>query len=207
MWLDGAHVPHQVSYKLANRWFGPYLVLAVHPGGATVRLGLPDTLGKTSDVINLRRLKFFEQRDADLGVDDSPLKPLIDPLGVEHYEISRFVGHRVLNRRPEYLVEWSDYDMSHNQWVHRDVLEADVPTLLAAYDANPTLFSARKSAPKRATKGRQLSSPPASSPSSSAPRRLPPFVPPPASAVPNSPPTSTFGRQRRPPDRLRAGAP
>lgn len=206
MWLDGAHVPHQVSYKLANRWFGPYPVLAVHPGGATVKLDLPDTLGKTSDVVNLRRLKFFEQRDADLGVDDSPLKPLIDPLGVERYEISRILGHRVLNRRPEYWVEWSGYDMSHNQWVHRDVLEADVPVLLAAYDANPTLFSARKSAPKRATTGRQLPSPPASLPSSAAPRRRPPFVPPPASAVPGLPSASAFGRQRRPPVRLRAGA-
>jgi hypothetical protein len=103
-------------------------------------------------------------------------------------------------------VEWLGYDMSHNQWVHRDVLEADVPILLAEYDANPTLFSARQSAPKRATTGRQLPSPPASFSSSMAPRRQPPFVPPPSSAVPASPSTSAFGRQRRPPVRLRAGA-
>ena len=110
MWLDSAHVPHQVSYKLANPLFGPYPVLVVHPGDSTVRLALPDTLGKTSDVINLQKLKFFEQRDADLGVDDSPLKPLINPIGVEHYEISRILGHCVLNSRHEYWVELSGYE-------------------------------------------------------------------------------------------------
>ena len=40
MWLDGAHEPHQIPFKLANKWFGPYAVLEVFPGGATVRLDL-----------------------------------------------------------------------------------------------------------------------------------------------------------------------
>ena len=51
------------------------------------------------------------------------------------------------------LVRWVGYDESHNQWVRRSVLEADVPALVLAYDANPSIFVSRKSAPKRATRG------------------------------------------------------
>ena len=40
--------------------------------------------------------------------------------------------------------------------MHRDVLREDVPDLLRAYDADPTSFQARKSSPKRATKGRKM---------------------------------------------------
>ncbi len=32
-------------------------------------------------------------------------------------------------------------------------VEKDVPVLVLAYDANPSIFVSRKSAPKRATKG------------------------------------------------------
>ena len=162
VWLDGAHVPHQLPFKLANRWFGPYVVLQVM--GGAVRLDLPESLGKTSDIINFRRLKFFEERDADLGADDPPVTPLIDPLGVPRFEISRLLGYRVWRHRPEYWVEWKGYDTSHNTWVHRDSLLQDVPALVAAYDRNPTTFQARASAPKRATKGRQLLASPPGSP-------------------------------------------
>ena len=162
VWLDGAHVPHQIPYKLANRWFGPYVVLDVM--GGAVRLDLPDSLGKTSDIISFRRLNFFEERDAELGGDDDPVTPLIDPLGVPRYEISRLLGFRWWRQRPEYLVEWKGYDASYNLWVHRDSLMADVPGLVAAYDKNPTVFQAPPSAPKRATAGRQLLQPPLGAP-------------------------------------------
>ena len=156
VWLDGSHVPHQIPYKLANRWFGQYTVLEVMPSGTAVRLDLPESVGKMSDVANVRRLKFYEERDAEFGAQDPPVTPLIDPMGVERYEIDRILGDRVLHGRPEYCVAWKGYDQSHDTWVHRDVLREDVPALLRAYDANPTSFQARKSAPKRATKGRQM---------------------------------------------------
>jgi hypothetical protein len=53
-------------------------------------------------------------------------------------------------------VAWKGYNQSHYTWVHWDVLREDVPELLRVYDADPTSFQARKSAPKRATKGRQM---------------------------------------------------
>ena len=121
-----------------------------------MRLNLPDSLGKTSDIISLHRLKFYEQRDACFGEEDGPVMPLLDPLGVYRYEISRILLFRIHKRRPEYLVEWTGFDASYNEWVHRDVLVQDVPSLLLAYDSSPSPMVARPSAPKRATKGRQL---------------------------------------------------
>ena len=129
--MDGAHVPHQVPWKLAPRWFGPYRVREVK--GAACTLDLPDTLGKTSDKVNVRRLKFFEERDAQFGDYQGPVQPTLDPLGVRRYEIQRIVAHRVFHRRPEYWVQWAGYDAAWDMWVHRDVLLDDVPDMVVAY--------------------------------------------------------------------------
>jgi len=39
VWLDGVHVPHQVPWKFAPSWFGPYKVL--QGKWAVCRLDLP----------------------------------------------------------------------------------------------------------------------------------------------------------------------
>jgi hypothetical protein len=52
VWMDGAHVPHQVPWKLAPRCFGSYRVREVK--GTVCTLDLPETLDKTSDKINIR---------------------------------------------------------------------------------------------------------------------------------------------------------
>ena len=68
MYLDASpqhSPPHQVPYKLASRWMGPYRVLEVR--GPVVHLELPPELGKISPWVNVRRLKFFEQRDAEFS--------------------------------------------------------------------------------------------------------------------------------------------
>jgi hypothetical protein len=155
MWLDGAHVSHQLPYKLACNWFGPYEVLEVR--GHTVRLNLPVSLGKTSDIISLHHLKFYEQRDDCFGEDDGPVFPFLDPLGVHRYEIKRILLYRFHKQRPEYLVEWTGFDASFNQWIHKDVLDQDVSEMVRTNDANPSPMLARPSAPKRATTGRQIS--------------------------------------------------
>jgi hypothetical protein len=155
MYLDGKHVPRQVPLKFVSRWFGPFRMLAVR--GPVVHLDLPDTLGKMSPWVNVRRLKFFEERDVDLvGPDVSLVLPLISPVADDHdprYEIDKILCHRTFKGRCEMLVRWEGYDESHKQWVRRSVLEEDVPVLVLAYDANPSIFVSRKSVPKRATKG------------------------------------------------------
>ena len=102
VWMDGSHVPHQVPWRLVSRWFGPFRVWDVR--GATSTLDLSETLGKTSDKVNVRGLKIFEERDADFGDYQGPVQPTLDPLGVCRYEIKRIVTHRVFHRRPEYWV-------------------------------------------------------------------------------------------------------
>ena len=163
MWLDGAHNTMggiQIPSKLASRWFGPYKVLEVKAGGAAVRLDLPPELGKMSDIVNIRRLKFDEPRRSDLddGSAQAPA-PLIGADGQQRWEVRRILGHRTLHRRPELLVEWAGYDTSRCTWEHRDNLVADVPDMVLAYEANPSVLQARASAPKRATRGRQLPRP------------------------------------------------
>jgi hypothetical protein len=59
-------LPQRIAqrHKLAMRWYGPYEVLEVFAGGGTVRLRLPEELGRISTVVNIRCLKFSELRDA-----------------------------------------------------------------------------------------------------------------------------------------------
>jgi hypothetical protein len=158
VWLDGAHntvAGTQLPSKLAARWYGPYTVLEVR--GGAVKLRLPAELGNMSDVVNVRRLRFAESRDVAFADDDDVApSPLADGSGVQRWEIRRICGDRIHKRRPELLVEWVGFDTSHLKWVHRDVLMQDVPAVVRAYDADPSAFKARASAPKRPTVGRQL---------------------------------------------------
>ncbi len=93
MYLDGKHVPSQVPLMFASRWFGSFRVLAVR--GPVVSLDLTSTLGKMSPWVNVRRLKFFEERDADLsGSDDGLVLPLISPVADDHdprYEVDEIL--------------------------------------------------------------------------------------------------------------------
>jgi len=50
VWLDSSHVKVAVPYKLAARWFKPFVVLGAR--GAQVTLDLPATFGKV--FFNLR---------------------------------------------------------------------------------------------------------------------------------------------------------
>jgi hypothetical protein len=153
LYLDGKHVPNQVSLKFVSRWFGSIRVLATR--GPVVHLGLPGTLGKMSPWVNVRRLKFFEESDVDLtGPDDELVLPLISPVAGDHdprYEVHKTLWYRTFKGRCEILVRWVGYDESHNQWIRRSVLEEDVPTLVLTYDVNPSIFVSPKSTPKRAT--------------------------------------------------------
>ena len=143
--------PHQLPYKLADRWMGPYQVLEVK--GAAVRLELPPELGKVSAWINPRRLKFFHPRDAQFTDSYAPLEPVRTADGTSKWEIQRVIGHRHIGRQAEYCVQWRGFGTDQLSWVRRDILLADVPRLVAAYNANPSVFQARPSAPKRASTG------------------------------------------------------
>jgi len=73
VWLDSSHVKVAVPNKLTARWFGLFVV--VEAKGARVTLDLPATFGKARLRVNIRRLKFFETRDAQFGNADQPPRP------------------------------------------------------------------------------------------------------------------------------------
>ena len=49
-------------------------------------------------------------------------------------EIRRILWYRFFKQRPEYLVEWTGLDVSFNMWIHKDVLEQDVPNMVQTYE-------------------------------------------------------------------------
>jgi len=78
--LDSKHTPIDIPYKLTARWFGPFEVLS--SDGAAVTLDLPETFGKAHCKVNIRRLKFYEERDSCFGPADARPEPLITNGGV-----------------------------------------------------------------------------------------------------------------------------
>jgi len=151
VWLDSKHTPVDIPYDLTSRWFGPFEVMAVQ--GAQVTLDLPETFGKAHQCVNIRHLKFFEARGTCFGESDARPTHLVNGSGVTRYEVSRISNARTQKGQRELWVEWKGYDQLHNCWVHRDVLMADVQALMVAFDTRPSTFTARVSAPKRATTG------------------------------------------------------
>ena len=92
-----------------------------------------------------------ESRDSKLGPANVCPQPLWGHDGVPHYEIKRICNARCHKGVDELWVEWQGYDQSHNGWVARSSLLQDVPHLVHAFEANPSVFKARKSAPMRAS--------------------------------------------------------
>ena len=66
VWMNRAHLPQQVPVMLANRWFGPDKVISGH--GVAVRLN--SIQGMVSNLVNMRRLKFFEFKDSVFGAGE-----------------------------------------------------------------------------------------------------------------------------------------
>ena len=149
VWLDSRHTPNDIPFQLTARWFGPFTVLQVK--GAQATLDLPSTFGKAHRQVNISRLKFFESRDSKLGPANVCPQPLWGHDGVPHYEIKRICNARCHKGVDELWVEWQGYDQSQNGWVARSSLLQDVPHLVHAFEANPSVFKPRKSAPKRAS--------------------------------------------------------
>ena len=136
-------------FSFFARWFGPFTVVQVK--GAQATLDLPSTFGKAHRQFNIARLNFFEPRDSKLGDANLRPQPLWGHDGVSHYEISRICNARCHKGVDELWVEWKGYDQSQNGWVAWSSLLYNVPHLVHAFEANPSVFITRKIAPKRAS--------------------------------------------------------
>ena len=151
VWLDGGSKISQAAAKLSPRWFGPFRVDKVLGSGGTVRLDFSPAphLRAVSDIVNVRRLKFFEQRDAALCHGDEEVAPLVRADGTKLFEVDRIEGHRTYKGRSELLVRWKGYDTTWDTWVLETTLREDVPHIVAKYWRRPSTFVARPSAAKR----------------------------------------------------------
>ena len=149
-WIyDTLPTPNDIPFKLTARWFRPFTVLQVQ--GAQATLDLPSTFGKAHSQVNIARLKKIEPRDSKLGDANLRPQPLWGHDGVLHYEISRICNARCHEGVDELWVEWKGSDQSQNGWVAWSSLMNNVPHLIHAFEANPSVFITRKSAPKRAS--------------------------------------------------------
>jgi len=149
VWMDSKHTPNDVPCKFTTQWFGSFKVLEVR--GAQAILDLPPSFGKTHNRINMSLLKFFETRDAELGEGDTAPKPNLGHDGVMHYEIKRICNARTRKKVRELWVEWQRYNQSQKSWVSQESLMQDVLALVWAFERNPSNFTLRASAPKRAS--------------------------------------------------------
>ena len=89
-------------------------------------------------------LEVFEAREPDAELStpaDAPVAPLRGADGSLRFEVDRL--HRSTKGVEEMFVHWKGYDASHGRWVSRASLLQDVPALVAAYDANPSVLVPR----------------------------------------------------------------
>jgi hypothetical protein len=102
---------------------------------------------------NVRFLKFFEASDSAFIDEDEPVTQVMGNDSALRYEIHWIWGHRppAQLQALEYLVQWKGYDTAQMTWVKRATLLEDVPALLRAYEATPTMAQPRKSAPQCAS--------------------------------------------------------
>jgi len=57
-------------------------------------LDLPETFGKAHRKVNIRRLKFYEERDSCFGPADARSEPFIANGGVARYKVRRVSNAR-----------------------------------------------------------------------------------------------------------------
>jgi hypothetical protein len=103
-------------------------------------------------VVNLRRLKFFEARDAAFCGGDEEVALLVDAAGGRRYEVDRIEGHRTNKQQRELFVKWRGFDTTWCTWARESSLRAEVPELVDLYWSQPSSFTSRPSAPKRASR-------------------------------------------------------
>jgi len=153
VWLNSKCTPIDIPYKLSAHWFGSFQVLSAD--GVAIMLDLPETFGKAHRKVNIRRIKFYKQKDSCFGEADGHPELLITSGGVARYEVHRISNPRIQEGQSELWVEWKGYNQSPNCWVHRDILiqmslSWSRPSMRGLRCA-PTL-KARTSVSKRATK-------------------------------------------------------
>ena len=83
-------------------------------------------------MVNLRRLKFFEARNAAFCGGDEEVAPLVDAAGGRRHEVDHIEGHRTNEQQRELLVKWR-FHTTWCTWARESSLRAEVPKLVDLY--------------------------------------------------------------------------
>ncbi|ESK82305.1 hypothetical protein Moror_5420 [Moniliophthora roreri MCA 2997] len=114
VWLEGKNLA--IGYptkKLAPKQEGPFKILEVL-GPVTYRLKLPHQWN-IQPVFHATLLMLFKETKAHGPSFMEPPPDLIE--GFKEYEVEAIVGHRPKKRPQEFLMSYTGYDSSHNQWI------------------------------------------------------------------------------------------
>ena len=126
------------SHKLTARYIGPFSVVGSVNDNA-IELELPPLLGALHPVINVSRLKLYrDDHERFPGRPRRVMRPpavATDTNGVSSYEVERILAQRGAGARRELLVRWKGYGPEDDQWQPRGELVAQVPAVVAEFDA------------------------------------------------------------------------
>lgn len=134
MLLSTSTLNLKVRGKLTARYIGPFKVRAPPEGSTStnvVWLELPRTL-KLHLPINVKMVKRYHARPAELG--GPPIEPP-EPLqvdGVDYWEIEAMVGEQTIKRQKFALIKWAGIDMASATW---EPLKNIPPLIIQEYRA------------------------------------------------------------------------
>ena len=100
-------------------------------------------MARFSGVVNMRRLKFFEARDAAFCDGDEEVAPLVGADGGRRYEVERIEGHRTHKIQRELFVKWLGFDTTWCTWVLESSLRDVVLVPPLVFYVSPVGASAR----------------------------------------------------------------
>ena len=124
VWLEGRNLKiDQPTSKLAAKRYGPFPVAQVL-SPVTYRLTLPEQW-KIHPVFHVDLLTPYTETTFHGTNYEKPPPDLID--NEEEYEVEQILDSRVRgrNRKIQYLVKWTGYPDSDNQWLDSDQVTAD----------------------------------------------------------------------------------
>ena len=122
--------------KLLPKWFGPYPVQHM-VGKVAAKLTLPDSM-HCHNVFHVSLLKPYRSRDPSHEPAVSEPPPLsLDSEGTPIFEVERIVNHRFVKvgrgrtRKsvPEYLVKWTGYPLTENEFLPASAFSDNGATL------------------------------------------------------------------------------
>jgi hypothetical protein len=134
VWLSTANLNlHEHSRKVTGRWAGPFIIDEVK-SPVTYRLRLP-THWRIHDMFHASLLKPYYVDDGQFPGRAQINRPPPDLEDEDEYDIERVLDHRERKRGrrtwTEYLVKWTGYPDSDNQWVAAEDVHA--PELVEEY--------------------------------------------------------------------------